>query len=289
MANERYKDEFTGVETTGHEWDGIRELDNPMPRWWLWTFYACIAWAVVYWVLMPTWPLVTQYTEGVLGYSQREVVAEKRKQQLLERSKEGAPLLAASFAQINADPKMQVYAMAAGRSAFGDNCAPCHGSGAQGAVGYPNLNDDDWLWGGKIEDIHTTIQYGIRGEHDDTRINAMPAFLKDEMLTKQEVEQVSEYVLKISGQEHDAQKAAPGLQLFADNCASCHGDEGKGDSTMGAPNLTDAIWLYRGDREGILQSVSYSRSGVMPAWEDRLDPVTIKSLAIYVHSLGGGE
>lgn len=289
VAKKREKDELSGVETTGHEWDGIKELDNPMPRWWLWTFYACILWAVGYWILMPTWPLVSDFTKGTLGYSQRESVNREVKDWQAARAVRAEGLVAASLAEIEADPDLLTYALAAGQAAFGDNCAPCHGSGAQGGPGYPNLNDDDWLWGGTLDEIHTTIRYGIRSEHDDTRLSQMPAFLKDGLLTRAEVGAVVEHVLSISGQDHDAAQARAGAIIFADNCASCHGDDGHGDQSMGAPNLTDAVWLFGGDRATITETVANSRNGVMPAWEGRLDPLTIKSLAVYVHTLGGGQ
>ena len=289
MAGKRDVDQFSGVETTGHEWDGIKELNNPLPRWWLWTLYATILWSFGYWVVMPAWPLISDYTRGVIGYSQRAVLADTMAKVAQDRAARAGTLVDASLEDIEKDPEMQGFAFAAGQAAFGDNCAPCHGGGAQGAAGYPNLSDDDWLWGGGLEDIHTTILYGIRGEHSDTRYSQMPAFLKDEILTAQQVDEVVEYVLSISGQDHDRAKAASGAQIFAENCTVCHAEDGKGDRAQGAPNLTDAVWLYGGEREAIRHTVAQSRFGIMPAWTARLDPVTIKSLAVYVHSLGGGE
>lgn len=290
MADKKKEiDAFSGVETTGHEWDGIKELDNPMPRWWLWTFYACIIWSVGYWLVMPAWPLISDYTRGLLGYSQRQEVTQGLQKAADARAAQAGGLVTASLEEINNNPEMFTFAMAAGQAAFGDNCVPCHGSGGQGAQGYPNLADDDWLWGGTLDDIHQTLQYGIRGPHPETRISQMPAFLKDEMLTRPEVDNVVEYVLALSGQDHDKATAAGGATVYADNCAVCHGDAGKGDRTQGAPDLTDAIWLYGSDRATIRETVANSRYGIMPAWVGRLDPVTIKSLAVYVHALGGGE
>ena len=289
MAGKKEVDQFSGVETTGHEWDGIKELNNPLPRWWLWTLYATILWSFGYWVVMPAWPLISDYTRGVIGYSQRAEIAATMAKVAQDRAVRAGTLVDASLEDIEKDPDMQGFAFAAGEAAFGDNCAPCHGSGAQGGKGYPNLSDDDWLWGGSLEDIHTTILYGIRGDHPDTRYSQMPAFLKDELLTADQVGEAVEYVLAISGQDHDQAKAAVGAQIFADNCVVCHGPEGKGDRIQGAPDLTDAVWLYGGDREAIRMTVSESRFGIMPTWAARLDPVTIKSLAVYVHSLGGGE
>lgn len=290
MADKKKEvDEFSGVETTGHEWDGIKELDNPMPRWWLWTFYATIIWSVGYWVVMPAWPLISDYTRGVLGYSQRQTLANTMEQVAADRALRAGGLVTASLNEINNDPNMSAFALAAGQAAFGDNCAPCHGAGGQGGKGYPSLADDDWLWGGTLEDIHTTLLYGIRDAHPDTRYSEMPAFLKDELLTRAELDAVVEQVLALSGQEHDKALAATGAEVYANNCAVCHGDAGTGDRAQGAPNLTDAIWLYGGDRASIRDTVANSRFGIMPGWEGRLDPVTVKSLAVYVHALGGGE
>ncbi len=285
-SNER---EHEAAGTTGHEWDGIREYDTPLPRWWLLTFYACIIWSVVYWVFMPAWPLVHNYTRGLLGYSQRKAVTEEEAAAKAARAEKGQPLLAASLPEIEKDPNLLTYALASGKAAFGDNCAPCHGSGAQGGKGYPNLNDDDWLWGGTLDDIYTTIRVGIRSTSDNTRSNEMLAFLKDGILTRDQVNEVVEYVLTLSGQDADKALAQKGQVVFENNCVACHGPDGKGDQAQGAPNLTDHIWLYGGDRATIRQTVSFGRKGVMPTWEGRLDPLTIKSLAVYVHALGGGQ
>ncbi|MEM8800485.1 MAG: cytochrome-c oxidase, cbb3-type subunit III, partial [Pseudomonadota bacterium] len=162
--------------------------------------------------------------------------------------------------------------------------------GAQGYTAFPNLRDDDWLWGGSVEDIHYTLKHGIRWEADpDTRFSAMPAFLTDEILSKDEISNVAHYVLSLSGAEHDAAAAAAGETPFVEQCSACHGENGKGMRELGAPNLTDAIWLYGGSHETIVKTVAYARNGVMPAWSERLDDVTVKQLAIYVALLGGGE
>ena len=258
--SEKHKDDVTGVETTGHTWDGIRELNNPLPKWWVYTFYACILWSFAYWVVMPTWPYLTgdgwTYTQGVIGYEQRNIVTNEL----------------------------------AGKAAFGDNCAPCHGSGAQGSKGFPNLNDDDWIWGGTLDDIHTTLLHGIRWDADDeTRLNIMMAYGRDGILNRSEISDVAEYVLLLSGQPHDGEAAVRGTAVFESQCVACHGDAGTGNRELGAPNLTDAIWLYGGDKEAIVETVSNGRSGVMPAWGTRLDEGTIRSLTLFVHSLGGGE
>ena len=289
MAESKHKDEISGVETTGHEWDGIRELNNPLPRWWLYVLYASIVWAVGYWIAMPAWPHFWGYTAGVLGHSDRARVAEKL---AAAREAQGAfrdRIAEAELGDILSDSELLGFALAGGRAAFGDNCAPCHGSGAAGAQGYPNLNDDDWIWGGTLEDIHTTLLYGIRAEHEETRINDMPAFLADEILDRDQVNDVTEYVLSLSGTAEDPAAAERGAVLFEEQCAACHGEDGAGLQELGGPNLTDQIWLYGGEKADIIATISYSRAGVMPHWEGRLDPVTIKQLAIYVHSLGGGQ
>jgi len=283
-------DAYSGVDTTGHEWDGIRELDNPLPRWWLWTFYACIVWSIGYWVLYPAWPLAASYTKGVLGYSQRQVVTEQVAEARAQLRQYDDEILAGALADVQQDPQLHSIALAGGESAFGDNCAPCHGRGAQGFLGFPNLNDDAWLWGGTLEDIQTTLRHGIRWEADiQTRFNDMPKFLADGILSRDEVADVVQYVLQISGQDADASAAGRGSEIFAAQCALCHQEDGRGNTDLGAPNLTDAIWLYGGDQASLYESVAYSRRGVMPAWQGRLDEATIAKLALYVHSLGGGQ
>ncbi|MBI1260493.1 MAG: cytochrome-c oxidase, cbb3-type subunit III [Rhizobiales bacterium] len=290
----KHKDDVSGVETTGHEWDGIKELNNPLPKWWLYTFYACCAWAFVYWIFMPAWPhLSTEgwtYTKGVLGYEQRQSVADELAAVQAGRADQLAEITTKPLVEIAENPALMELALAGGKAAFGDNCAPCHGSGAQGSKGFPNLNDDDWLWGGTLDDIHTTLQHGIRWEADDeTRFNIMSAFGKDEILTPAEISDVADYVLSLSGTQAEAEAIARGQEVFANNCVACHGEDAKGNQELGAPNLTDAIWLYGGDKATIVQTVSNGRGGVMPAWSSRLDEGTIKQLTLYVHSLGGGQ
>ena len=282
-------DSVTGVETTGHEWDGIKELNKPLPKWWLWVLYVSIIWSIAYWIAMPAWPLVSDYTRGLLGYSQRTVLAnslaDARAAQLglMDR------IAATDLAGIKADPELLQFALAGGAAAFGDNCAPCHGRGAQGAIGYPNLNDDAWLWGGTLDDIHKTLNVGIRSGNPDMRDNAMPAFGRDQLLEPKQISDVADYVLSLSGQDADAEAVARGKTIFAEQCAACHGEDGKGNMELGSPNLTDNIWLYGGTRDAILDSIRNSRAGVMPAWTGRLPPETIKQLAVFVHSLGGGQ
>lgn len=286
----RGSDKPVTVETTGHEWDGIEEMNRPLPRWWLWTFYATIVWAIGYWVLMPAWPLVSSYTKGFLGYSQRERVAEEVAQAKAAKAAFREKIAVSDLEAINEDPELLRFALAGGEAAFGDNCAPCHGRGAQGAVGYPNLRDDSWLWGdGTIDSIHETILHGIRADDPKTRVNQMPAFGRTGILSDAKVNDAAEYVLSLSGRSLDKAAAERGAKIYAEACAVCHGPEGKGNSALGVPNLADELWLYTGDKRTVMESIRNGRAGVMPAWSTRLDPETIKELAIYVHALGGGR
>lgn len=289
MAENKHIDEATGVETTGHEWDGIRELNMPLPRWWVWTFYVTIIWAIGYWIAMPSWPLISDYSRGLLDYSQRATVAEEIATAKAAQAQYLDRIAASDPATIRNTPALLEFALAGGRSAFAVNCVQCHGSGGAGAPGYPNLNDDAWLWGGTLTEIHATLRHGIRSEDPDTRLNDMPAFVRDEMIDRPAANDVVEYVLQLSGQAHDGAAAARGKNVFAAECVACHGPAGKGMQDLGAPNLTDAIWLYGGDRNALQQTVIAGRKGVMPAWQDILDPQTLKMLTVYVHSLGGGE
>ncbi len=289
MADNKEIDHVSGVETTGHEWDGIRELNNPLPRWWLWTFYACCLWALAYWIVMPAWPLISSHTEGFLGYSSRAQLVKS-----VDRARDAQSVYldridAASLEQIAADQELLDFALAGGRSAFAVNCSQCHGRGAAGYVGYPNLNDDDWIWGGDLAAIDHTIHFGIRSDHDETRFNEMPAYGRDELLTREEINDVAEYVLSLSNSGSDAAASARGAVTFAEQCSACHMEDGGGNYELGAPNLRDAIWLYGGDKSAVVDTITNSRAGMMPAWTGRLDEATIKQLAIYVHSLGGGE
>jgi cytochrome c oxidase cbb3-type subunit III len=282
-------DEVTGVETTGHEWDGIKELNKPLPKWWLWTFYATIFWAIVMFVLYPAFPTMSGYTKGIMGYSQRATVAAEVAAGRQAQAKFREAIAAKTVAEIKSDPDLLRFASAAGRAAFAENCAPCHGRGAQGGHGYPNLADDDWIWGGKIDAIYQTIRYGIRWTGENTRVSDMPKFGVDKLLEPKQINAVAEYVLSLSGKSTDPEAAKEGKAIFAEQCVACHGEVGKGNQDLGAPNLTDKIWLYGGSKAQVVTSIETGRGGHMPQWEGRLDPVTIKSLAVYVHSLGGGQ
>ena len=287
MANEPQKFD-DDPNTTGHSWDGIEEFDNPMPRWWLWTFYATILWGVIYTIMYPAWPMINGATAGVLGWSTRADVAVEIAAVEEANGPINAKLAAAELTAISTDPELSGYAASAGAAVFKTWCAQCHGSGAAGAVGYPNLLDNDWLWGGDIENIHLTIAHGIRNEEDpDARFSAMPAF--GEILERDEIEQVVNYVMSLSGTPNDASLVGAGETVFLDNCSACHGENAGGDIYQGAPNLADAIWLYGGDYETVKETVIYSRYGVMPPWTTRLSEAEIRAVAAYVHQLGGGE
>lgn len=288
-TSKRDIDAVTGVETTGHEWDGIKELNKPLPRWWLLTFYVTIVWAVGYWIVYPAWPTLNGYTKGLFNYSQRDVVAQEITTARSAQAQYREKLAQTPLAAIKLDPDLYRFAMAAGTVAFQNNCAACHGRGAQGFPGYPNLNDDDWLWGGTIEEIHKTISFGIRTDGKDTRASQMPRYGIDKLLPEADINDVAEYVLSLSRKSSDAAAIGRGQKTFADQCASCHGADGKGKQEQGAPNLIDPIWLYGDSRQSILESIRTGRGAMMPAWAGRLDPATLKALAVYVHSLGGGQ
>ncbi|HSR08399.1 MAG TPA: cytochrome-c oxidase, cbb3-type subunit III [Bryobacteraceae bacterium] len=290
MAEQNDFDHVSGKTTTGHEWDGIKELNTPLPRWWVLTFYVCIIWAVGYWVVYPAWPLLSSYSTGVLHYSYRADVAVELANLEKIRGEKMVALGAASLADIEKDPALLALARARGKTVFGDNCAPCHGSGAAGAKGYPNLNDDDWLWGGTLDQIMQTIQFGVRSGHPKTHDSAMLAFGKDGTLKPAQIVTVANYVRSLSGlSTSPGYDAAAGAKIFAENCTVCHGEAGKGNQELGAPNLTDKIWLYGSDEATLVETITNGRTGVMPAWVGRLDTSTIKAMAVYVHSLGGGK
>jgi cytochrome c oxidase cbb3-type subunit III len=281
-------DTETGVETTGHEWDGIRELNNPLPRWWLWTFYATIVWGIGYTIAYPAWPMISGATSGVLGFSTRGEVASD----IASHEARNADLVTAlnqvDMTSIAAPSDLHRYAVARGGAVFRAQCSQCHGQGAAGSTGYPNLLDNDWLWGGDQEAISHTIRHGVRNESDaDARYSEMPAF--GQMLEPGEIEAVVEHVISLSAEGYDAALAEAGSQVFADNCAACHGGDGTGNRDIGAPNLADAIWLYGGDRADLTETVKNARFGVMPAWGQRLTEEDVRAVAVYVHSLGGGE
>jgi cytochrome c oxidase cbb3-type subunit 3 len=289
MPTKVEKDSVTGTQTTGHEWDGIKELDTPLPKWWLYVFYACIAWSLVYYVLYPAIPFVTGYTKGLLGTSTRAELVTDLARARGEQARFYDAISTAALDQIRGDDELLNFAITGGRAAFADNCAPCHAPGGAGRVGYPTLADDHWLWGGSLEEIHETIRVGVRHDNDETRFSLMPSFGADGLLEAGQVRDVAAFVAAFVGEPGDLAAAERGAEVYGENCAACHGESGEGDRESGAPKLNDHIWLYGGSEEEIAAQVNRPRHGVMPAWQGRLDDSTIKMLTVYVHSLGGGE
>ncbi|MBS0558740.1 MAG: cytochrome-c oxidase, cbb3-type subunit III [Proteobacteria bacterium] len=290
MPTKIEKDSVTGRETTGHEWDGIKELNTPLPKWWLYVFYACIAWAIGMFILYPSIPYGTGYFKGVLGYSQRRAVDAAVAEVAAQRQASMDKIAALSFADIRKDPALLEVALTDGRITFATNCQPCHGAGGAGRPGYPALAAGAWIWGGTLEDIQQTITHGIRSADPDARQSAMPRFGADGILKPDQIQAVADFVhAKFYGHPPLAADIAEGQKIFAENCAACHGDAGQGNPQMGAPRLASKVHLYGGSLETIVSQVTNPRMGVMPNWNTRLDPATIKALALYVHSLGGGQ
>ena len=285
------RDSHTGYLTTGHEWNGIKELNTPVPRVVLFFLAATFAFSVIYWLLMPAWPLGVTYTKGLLGIDQRQTVALALEQAAADRAAWVQQIESADFAQIQADPQLMLIVRQMGRTLFGDNCSVCHGTGAAGGPGYPSLIGASWLWGGEPETIAETVRVGINSTHPDTRVGQMPAFGRDQMLARGEINNVVTYVQSLSDPsfEQTSEQLVAGKELFAANCASCHGEDGTGNVEMGAPNLTDGFWIYGGDRQSIFTIVHGGRQGHMPTWEARLTPVERKILALYVADLGAAK
>ncbi len=285
---EDHVDQETGIETTGHSWDGIQELNNPLPRWWLWTLYITIIWGIGYTIAYPAWPMIKGTTTGVVGWSTRGQVAQDIAAHQDQNADLVKALLAADMSNLPENTDLNRYAIARGGSVFTAQCSQCHGSGAAGAIGYPNLLDNDWLWGGTMEQITHTVRHGIRNDTDgEARWSEMPAF--GGILSSEEIKATVEYLTSLLATEFDQALADDGVALFADNCASCHGDNAKGDRELGAPNLADAIWLYGRDRETLTHTIKNARFGVMPAWGQRLSDEDVRAVSAYVHALGGGE
>jgi cytochrome c oxidase cbb3-type subunit 3 len=280
-------DEPTGTETVGHEWDGIEELNTPLPRWWLWTFYATIVWSLGYVIVYPALPMLQQATEGVLGWTSRGQLADEMAREDARRAPIMQAIAATPIAELPLNQDLMQQAVAGGAAAFRVHCVQCHGSGAAGGPGYPNLTDDEWLWGGDMSTIEATLMHGVRQPGNAaTRTSLMPAFGRDGILDGAQISQVADHVLSLAG-EGPANQA--GAQVYATNCAICHGADGAGLRQFGAPSLNDAVWLYGGTKADVVAQITGPRHGVMPSWEERLDPATIRMLAAYVHSLGGGE
>jgi len=285
----RERDPLTGHETTGHEWNGITELNTRVPRTVWWAIGITHVWALIYWILMPSWPLVTTFYGGLLGANQQERVDEQLVEAQAARGDWATAMERMSIDEIRADPALMRVVVETAPALFGDNCAACHGENAAGGPGFPSLIDDDWLWGGEADTILETLRVGINSTHAETRVSQMLAFGRDGMLTRNEVRTVGAYVRSLSGAEvpEDARKA--GAVLFADNCASCHGENATGIAELGAPDLTDAIWIYGGDEARVFETIYGGRHGWMPAWEGRLGLAERKILTIYIQDRGEGR
>ena len=283
------RDPHTGYLTTGHEWNGIKELNTPVPRP-VWFFLITTAlFALGYWILMPAWPIGVSYTKGLLGIDQREIVSESLKTAALDRSVWTKRIESESFAQVQADPKLMEAVRQTGRTLFIDNCAACHGTKATGGKGFPNLTTSSWLYGGNPEAIAETIRVGINSAHPDSRSSQMPAFGRDPILSRKDVESVSRYVQSLSDpaarKAENATQIEAGRKIFLANCAACHGDNAKGNTERGAPDLSDSFWIYGGDLQSIYTTVWDGRQGYMPTWEARLSPLDRKILALYLVDL----
>jgi len=285
------KDAHSGTDTTGHVWDGIKELNTPLPKWWLYVLFACILFAFGQMLLYPSVPYYFGYWRGLLGYSQRQQVDAAVAEVAAQRAAVMDKLAKLSFAEIEADPALLSVAMVAGAKAFANNCQPCHGAGGGGRVGYPALAAGAWIWGGTLDDIQQTITHGVRsGEEQARGIGAvMPAFGRDGILKPAEIGEVADYVETLYGEGDKDKDVGAGKQLFADNCALCHGENGEGNREMGAPRLASKVHLNAATRAAVVAQVTNPRMGVMPNWDTRLDTGTIKALALYVHALVGGE
>lgn len=282
------RDSVTGRMTTGHEWNGIEELETPIPRVVIFFLIVTTLFGIGYWIAMPAWPLWSTYTKGILGIDQRQIVAEQVAEAHKDRALWVDKIMALDFAAIQADPDLMHRVGLAGRTLFEDNCAACHGVEATGGPGFPNLTAKAWLWGGEPDKIAETIRIGINSTNDDTRVSQMAAFGRDGVLDVAQISNVVAYVRSLSGlgdSAAEAESITAGKELFAANCVSCHGEDAKGKQDVGAPNLTDKYWIYGGDLDSVFTSVYAGRQGHMPHWDTRLSPADIKILTLYVEAL----
>ncbi len=279
------RDPHTGYLTTGHEWNGITELNTPVPRIIFFFLVVTVLFSLGYWILMPAWPIGTTYTKGLLGIDQRSLVTESVKQASLDRADWSGRIEKESVADIQKDAALMKVVRETGRTLFGDNCAACHGSNATGGPGYPNLTTQSWLWGGTPEALAETIRVGINSPHPDTRTSQMPAFGRDGMLPRADIEKAVAFVRSLSrpsAKDLPANRVAEGQKIFAANCSACHGEDAKGNPEMGAPDLTDSLWIYGGDANSIMKTVWGGRQGHMPTWENRLSNLDRRILVLYL-------
>ena len=304
MSSEKSK---PAVQTTGHAWDGdIQEFNNPLPTWWLWTFYASAVFAIVYWVLYPAWPVGDSYTKGIMNdityttsdgktktthWNTRALFLKEMQDARAAQEKYLKDINASSFEQIASDEEKSAFAYSMAKVVFADNCAACHQAGGNGVIGfYPNLLDDAWLWGGSFSNIQETITNGRHG--------SMPSFKK--RLTEKQTSDVASYVLSLSGNNVDIPAALRGKDVFTNDggCVACHGMDAKGKQSMGSANLTDKIWTIadvagadtaEAKKTAIMNVVKNGKTRQMPAWKDRLSGTEIKILTFYIHQLGSGK
>jgi cytochrome c oxidase cbb3-type subunit 3 len=281
------RDSHSGYMTTGHEWNGITELNTPVPRAVYFFLLAAFAFSVGCWLLLPTWPLGASYTRGLLGIDQRTTLEQSLKKAEADRAPWTRRIEAESFAAIRADAALMDAVRQTGRTLFMDNCAACHGTNAAGGKGFPGLTTKSWLWGGSPEAISETIRVGVNSTHPDSRVSQMLAFGRDQILSHADIQTVVGYVQSLSSTNHQLspEKLAAGRAIYIANCASCHGENGRGKIDMGAPTLTGPTWVYGGNAEAIYDSVWSGRQGHMPAWQDRLTAAQRKILTLYIATL----
>lgn len=284
------QDPVTGRETTGHDWNGIKELDTPVPRGILLFLIVTHVWAVAWWFFVPTWPLGTTYTQGLLGIEQKQIVEERVVAAQAARAPWVDRLETEDYDSLLADQDLMQVVRSTGHQLFGDNCAACHGRDGRGRANYPDLTDDDWLWGSGPEAIAETMRVGINTEHPETRFAQMSAFGRDGMLDRDQVRSVSAYVYSLSNPDYstadNVDLLEDGREVYLMTCAGCHGDDATGMQEVGAPNLTDDYWIYGGEMDDIIASVHGGRQGHMPTWDERLTVAEIRLLSLYVHDLG---
>ena len=283
------RDPVTGRLTTGHEWNGIKELYTPVPRVVIFFLVVGALFAVGYWILMPAWPLGRTYTKGLLGIDQRAIVERQVEEASAQRAAWTQQIDTMDFAAIKADPALMEDVRDAGRTLFGDNCAVCHGTRGTGGKGFPDLTAGAWLWGGEPETVAETLRVGINSSHDETRVSQMMAFGRDATLNLAQIGDVLAYVESLGGSSAAAvaspETIARGKEVFVQTCVACHGEDAKGKHDVGAPDLTDASWIYGGDRQSIHTTIYAGHQGQMPSWEQRLSTTQRKILTLYVLSL----
>lgn len=291
--NAEERDPVSGERLTGHDWNGIKELDTPVPRGVLLFLIITHLIAFVLWILTPAWPIGRTFTPGVLGIDQRKAVEEQLVTSITDKASWTRKIESSDFPTIQADEQMMSIVRSTGHQLFGDNCAACHGIDGKGRANYPNLTDDDWLWGGDAQRIAETISVGVNSANAGSRLAEMPRFGLDQMLPREDIEKAANYIFSLSNPEFsqpgNIETITAGRDVFLKNCVTCHGEDARGKKDVGAPNLTDKRWLYGGDLETIITTIHGGRRGHMPTWDQRLTPAEIKILALYVHALGEGD